>query len=82
MKVSAILKPSRTGTGVEDWIYETWADTIVDGTIAKLAAIPGKDWTDVAMAESRRAKYERSITTARIRDFRGVRLTVRARPIA
>jgi hypothetical protein len=82
MKVSAVLKPSRTGTGVEDWIYETWADTIVDGTIAKLAAIPGKDWTDVAMAESRRAKYERSITTARIRDFRGVRLTVRARPIA
>ena len=82
LKVYAVLKPSRTATGVEDWIYETWADTIVDGTIAKLAAIPGKDWTDVAMAESRRAKYERSITTARIRDFRGVRLTVRARPIA
>ena len=82
MKVSAVLKPSRTGTGVEDWIYETWADTIVDGALAKIAAIPGKDWTDVAMAESRRAKYERAITTARIRDFRGVRLTVRARRFA
>lgn len=80
LKVSAVLKPSRTGTGVEDWIYETWADAIIDGTIAKIASIPGKEWTDVAMAESRRARYERAITNARIRDFRGVRMTVRQRP--
>jgi hypothetical protein len=81
LTVSAVLKPSRTGTGVEDWIYETWADAIIDGTIAKIAMIPGKDWTDVAMAESRRAMYERAIVNARIRDFRGVRLTVRQRPV-
>lgn len=80
LKVSAVLKPSRTGTGVEDWVYETWADTIVDGAIAKLAAIPGKDWTDIAMSEMRRRMYEMAITRARVRDFRGVRLTVRQRP--
>lgn len=82
LKVSAVLKPSRSGRGVDDWIFETWADTIVDGAIAKIAAVPGKDWTDVAMAEMRKRLYEQAITRARIRDFRGVRLTVRQRPFA
>lgn len=81
LKVSAILKPSRTGTGVEDWIYETWATAIIDGTIGRVAAIPGKEWTDLALAEYRRRMYELAITNARIRDFRGVRLTVRQRPV-
>lgn len=82
LTVQAVLKPSRTGTGVENWIFETWADAVIDGAIAKIAMIPGKDWTDVAMAETRRAKYERAITAARVRDFRGVRLAVRQRPAA
>jgi hypothetical protein len=81
-KVYAVLKPSRTGSGVEDWIYETWADTLVSGTVARLAMIPNKEWTDVAMATTQKAIYERAITTARIRDFRGINLMVRQRPIA
>jgi hypothetical protein len=81
-KVYAVLKPSRTGCGVQDWIYETWADTLVSGTVARLAMIPNKEWTDVAMATSQKATYERAITTARIRDFRGINLMVRQRPIA
>lgn len=81
LKVSAVLKPSRSGSGVAEWIYETWADAIVDGTIAELAMIPGKEWTDVAMAQTRRDMYERAIVAARVRDFRGVRLTVRQRPV-
>jgi hypothetical protein len=44
--------------------------------------IPNKEWTDVAMATSQKATYERAITTARVRDFRGVRLMVRQRPAA
>jgi propanediol dehydratase small subunit len=82
LKVYAVLKPSRTGSGVEDWIYETWADTLVSGTVARLAMIPNKEWTDVAMATTQKAIYERAITTARIRDFRGINLMVRQRPIA
>jgi hypothetical protein len=82
LKVYAVLKPSRSGTGVEDWIYETWADTLVSGVVARLAMIPNKEWTDVAMATSQKVTYERAITNARIRDFRGVRLMVRQRPAA
>jgi hypothetical protein len=82
LKVYAVLKPNRNGTGVEDWIYETFADTIVSGTIAQLAMIPGKEWSDVALAGMHKMLYERAITNARIRDFRGVNLMVRQRPAA
>lgn len=82
LKVYAVLKPSRSGTGVEDWIYETWADTIVSGTIAQLAMIPGKEWSDIALAGMHKGLYEKAITNARIRDFRGVRRMVQQRPAA
>lgn len=82
LKVYAVLKPSRSGSGVEDWIYETWADTLVSGTIAQLAMIPGKEWTDVAMAGMHKGLFEQAITNARIRDFRGVHRMVRQRPAA
>jgi len=82
LKIYAVLKPSRSGSGVEDWIYETWADAIVSGTISQLAKIPGKEWTDVAMAEMHKGLFEKAITNARIRDFRGVHRMVRQRPAA
>jgi hypothetical protein len=82
LKVYAVLKPSRSGTGVENWIYETWADTLVSGTIAQLAIIPGKEWSDIALAGMHKGLYEKAITNARIRDFRGVHRMVRQRPAA
>lgn len=82
LKVYAVLKPSRSGTGVENWIYETFADTIVSGAIAQLAMTPGKEWSDINLAGMHKGLYERAITNARIRDFRGVDLMVRQRPAA
>lgn len=80
MKVSAVLKPARNATGVEDWIYETWADTIVSGAIAQLAVMPAKEWTDVQLAAMHKGMFEQDITNTRIRDSRGVQLMVRQRP--
>lgn len=82
LSVVAVLKPSRTGTGVEDWVFETFAETIISGAIAQLAAIPNKDWTDVAMANAHLQRFSAAITQARVRDFRGVRLSVKQRPVA
>jgi hypothetical protein len=81
-KVYAVLKPNRDGTGVEDWIYETWADTLVSGAIARLAVIPEKEWTNPALASDHKGMYERAITNARVRDYRGVHMMVRQRPAA
>ena len=80
MQVSAVLKPARTATGVEDWVYDTWADVIINGAISRLAIMPGKEWTDVNMAAMHKALFEQAITKTRIRDFRGVQLKVRQRP--
>jgi len=82
LKVFAVLKPNRSGTGVEDWIYETFADTLVSGAIAQLAMIPGKEWSDVALAGMHKGLFERAIINARVRDFRGVPRMVRQRPAA
>jgi hypothetical protein len=80
MKVSAVLKPARNATGVEDWIYDTWADTLVNGVISRLAIMPGKEWTDVNLAAMHKAMFEQAITKTRIREYRGVQLKVRQRP--
>lgn len=82
MAVTAVLKPARTAAGVEDWIYETWADVLVSGTIAQVAMIPGKDWTSPDLATMHKSIYERAITQARIRDMRGVEMGIRLRPAA
>jgi hypothetical protein len=80
MKVSAVLKPARDATGVEDWIYATWADVLVNGTVAQLAIMPGKEWSDMNLASMHKILYEQAITKTRIRDSRGVQLMVRQRP--
>jgi hypothetical protein len=82
LRLTGVLKPSRTATGVEDWIYETWADALVSGTIARLAMIPGKEWTDPGLAEVNNRQYQKAITHARIRDARGVGHNVTMRPAA
>ncbi len=80
MKVSAVLKPARDATGVEDWIYATWADILVNGAVAQLAIMPGKEWSDMNLATMHKALYEQAVTKTRIREYRGVQLTVRQRP--
>jgi hypothetical protein len=82
LSVAAVLKPRRDGTGVEDWIYETWADVLVSGTVAQLAMIPGKDWSDVNLATMHKAIFERAITNTRIRASRGVHMIAQQRPFA
>lgn len=79
LKISVALKPSRTATGVEDWIYATWADAIVSGAISRLSIIPNKDWTSPEMYEFHKDVYEQAITNSRIRDLRNVSLKVRYR---
>lgn len=71
------LKPSRTAQTIPKWVYETWIDTIVSGTIYRLCRIRGKDWTDPEFAAIHKNLYEQGVTNARIRDLRNVRNQVR-----
>lgn len=82
MQVAAVLKPARDAAGVEDWIYETWADVIINGAIAQLAIMPAKEWSDVGLAGMHKQMFEQAVIRARIRDTRGVQLKVHQRPFA
>lgn len=78
LRVDVLVKPSRTRRGVEDWIYETWADALVSGAIWRLASLPNKSWSDAALAEYHRARFDRDISNARTWERQGTPLRVRA----
>jgi len=45
------LRPVSTVTEVDDFYYNDWLDTIVDGVVYKLASMNKKDWSDPALAQ-------------------------------
>lgn len=76
LDVTVALKPSRTATGIEDWIYESYVEPIVSGAIWRLARTPGKAWSNPEIAMYHHRLFEQGITNARIRDHRNVRMAV------
>ena len=72
----AILKPKLSATGVEGFIFDAHSRAIASGTIAKLAEIPGKEWSSPDLAMQHRVMYERCIAKAKGRDTRRVNLRV------
>lgn len=77
--VDVALKPARSATGVETWIYETWADALVDGAVWRLARIPDKSWSNLALAKEHKARFDRAIANAKTRDLRQINLRVKMR---
>lgn len=79
IKGEVALKPSRTARGIPSWVYETWIDTIISGTLYRLCRIKDKDWTDPEFAALHKGFYEQGVTNSRIRDMRNAKLQVRMR---
>jgi hypothetical protein len=79
MDITVAIKPSRTATGIEDWIYESYVDPIVSGAVWRLARVPGKEWTNPETAAYHHRLFERGIVDARVRDHRNTTLRVAQR---
>jgi hypothetical protein len=79
VRVMAALKPDTDTDEVEDWIFDTWADALADGAIWYLADIPNKHWSDAALAQTHKIRFDRAIANARVRDLRQINLRVRPR---
>lgn len=75
---TAVLKPKLTATGVEDYIFETHGRAIAAGAIARLAEIPGKEWTNGELASYYRAEFNNRASKAKGRDMSRVNLRVSA----
>ncbi|MBP8292208.1 MAG: hypothetical protein KAX65_05510 [Caldilineaceae bacterium] len=82
LRANAVLKTSRTATGVDDWIFETWADAIVAGAAARVTDVPGKEWSNPALAAEYKLRFEKAIVAARVRALRSTPVAVAPRPFA
>ena len=60
----AALKPATNGGALPGLMYEQYIDHIVDGALARLLAMPSKDWTDLNTAAVHKGMYE--VAVARV----------------
>jgi hypothetical protein len=79
MEGLVVLKPSLRSSGVEDFIFNTHGRSIAIGAVARLAGIPGKEWTNPDVAYSHMSEFQRKTCAAKTRDPR--RSNIRVAPV-
>lgn len=82
MRMTMVLTPSSTSSGIESFYFERYRDGIVHGAKWKLMMVPGKPWTNPAMAEYHARRFSFEISEARVRADHGASNRVRPRPFA
>ena len=65
------LKPTRTSTSIDDFIFEEYAEIIANCAIARLCLSPGKPYTNMNLAGARNALFISGLNVARDRSVRG-----------
>lgn len=65
--VKLALKPSRTAAQCPDFLLEEWGEEIAAGARQRLRLLPGKAWTDPAMAAVDRADFRAGMARAKAR---------------
>jgi hypothetical protein len=76
VQVLAILKPSRASTGLDETMYEHYADTITHGGLAKLLLEHTAPWANAQLGAWHQQMFDQGIARARGRDHRNVPLRV------
>lgn len=69
MRIS--LKPLRTVTEVDDFLFEDWSEAIVAGAKWKILSMPGKDWTDQNTAQYYRSEWKKYLSQAKQETLKG-----------
>ena len=72
----AVIKPSLSATGVEDFIFETHGRSIAAGAIAHISGIPNKEWSNPLLSELRQRDFDVAVCAAKGRDTRRVNMKV------
>lgn len=57
-----VLAPTRDSTGVDSWFIERYYEQIEHGTLARLMAMPNKEWSDPAGSVYYRGLFETWLT--------------------
>lgn len=67
LEIRAILKPTRTATGMPDQIGLHYQEALINGALAKLQEMPRKDWTDLQLSAYHQTLFDESVREARFR---------------
>lgn len=65
------LKPLRSSTGIEDFIFEDYAETVYAGARFRLLTVPAKPYTNPDLALANQNMYVSGLNSARQRATRG-----------
>lgn len=65
------LKPTRTGSTIEDVVFQDYAEVIASGALYRLMASPGKAYTNPDLAVVHKSLFEQGVNTARARMIHG-----------
>ncbi len=68
----AVLRPTRTSTGVDSSVYEKWLEQIAAGAVARLLSTPGQSYTNPRAAQMFMGKFNSGIADARIDRNKGL----------
>jgi hypothetical protein len=69
--VWASLKPAITATGVPDFIYDDWYETILNGSVTYLLRMPNKNFTSLEGSQFFENIYRGSLSEAKGKKFTG-----------
>lgn len=69
--VRAVYAPSLQSKNLPDFLMERYADAIASGAKHRLMAMPGKDWSNPAIAQFYGNQYDNALADARIEMERG-----------
>ena len=76
-----VLQPTRTSTGLDDYIYNQWAEAIAKGARARLYDTPNQPYYDPQKAQFYHAAFTSAISEAKAERNRGLgRATLKVRP--
>lgn len=67
LNVTVALTPTKTATGVENFIYDLYSEQLAAGAKARLMLIPSKPFTDPNTSREYRAQFAAAITDAKWR---------------
>lgn len=66
VQLRVALAPSRTATGVEEFIYQLYAEVIAAGALWRLMEMPAQPWSNPTTGAFYRSKFQQGVTDATI----------------
>lgn len=66
MKALFVLKPKRTATTLPDFLFNDWLKAIINGALASLYRVPGKEWSNPELGMVKRQEFATDKANARI----------------